>query len=66
VAELLDAVDVVVGVRAVCLLADRACDPADPCRAHVRWTEIQGRVHEPLATTSLAGLLGGGQASDDA
>jgi hypothetical protein len=65
VAELLDAVDVVVGVRAVCLLADRACDPADPCRAHVRWTEIQGRVHEPLATTSLAAQEAG-QASDDA
>jgi Rrf2 family transcriptional regulator, iron-sulfur cluster assembly transcription factor len=41
-----------------CLLGDSYCNPRVPCAAHYRWTAITVARREPLATTTLADLLG--------
>ena len=41
-----------------CLLGAGACNPARPCAAHHRWTAILAARRAPLATTTLADLLG--------
>lgn len=42
----------------VCLLGDRPCDALHPCAAHGRWAAILHAAREPLATTTIAQLLG--------
>ena len=42
-----------------CLVADRPCDPDDPCEVHTRWTTLVEQVLRPLEETSMADLLGG-------
>ena len=49
-----------------CLLGARPCDPAHPCAAHQRWTAITAARRAPLATTTVADLLGGGDRPDAA
>ena len=46
-----------------CLLGARPCDPAAPCAAHHRWTAITAARRAPLATTTVADLLGGSVAA---
>ena len=41
-----------------CLLGDAPCDPRIPCAAHSRWTAVTVARREPLATTTLADLMG--------
>jgi Rrf2 family protein len=41
-----------------CLLGGGACDPTRPCAAHGRWQAITKTRREPLATTTVADLLG--------
>lgn len=55
--RVLDAVDEPRRDRPVCLLGDRLCDAADPCRAHARWSELLERVSRILEETTLADLL---------
>jgi Rrf2 family protein len=57
-AEVVEAVDEVT-VPAACLLGDRRCDPARPCDAHARWSELRERILRPLAETTIADLLAG-------
>lgn len=40
-----------------CLLGDRPCDPADPCRAHERWTRVTETSRAPFEGTTVADLL---------
>jgi Rrf2 family protein len=42
----------------VCLLGGRPCNAAAPCAAHRRWTAITDAARAPLATTTVADLLG--------
>jgi Rrf2 family protein len=42
-----------------CLLGALPCDPANPCRAHNRWTAIIEARRTPLARTTVADLLAG-------
>ncbi|HEX8907182.1 MAG TPA: Rrf2 family transcriptional regulator [Longimicrobiaceae bacterium] len=42
-----------------CLLGAAPCDPAHPCAAHGRWTEIRNARRTPLAHTTVAELLAG-------
>jgi Rrf2 family protein len=42
-----------------CLLGNRPCDPANPCAAHRRWTAIAAARRAPLASTTVADLIGG-------
>ena len=42
-----------------CLLGTAPCDPARACAAHHRWTAIRQAQRAPLATTTVADLLGG-------
>jgi Rrf2 family protein len=42
---------------AQCLLGNRACDPANLCKAHERWLGITQSTRHALATTSIASLL---------
>jgi len=44
--------------QARCLLGTKPCDPARPCAAHHRWTALTAARREPLATTTVADLLG--------
>ena len=39
-----------------CLLADRACNPAEPCAVHGRWTAVIAAPQAPLDVT-IAELL---------
>lgn len=57
-AEILAAVDEPSEPESVCLLGDRACDPAKPCAAHRRWFEVQEHIADLMARTTLADLLG--------
>lgn len=41
-----------------CLLGGGYCDPAKPCGAHHLWSAIKESRREPLATTTIADLLG--------
>ena len=41
-----------------CLLGTGRCNPAEPCAAHQRWTAITAAQREPLASTTVADLLG--------
>lgn len=41
-----------------CLLRDAECDPAHPCTAHRRWTDITQRAREPLLRTAISELCG--------
>lgn len=41
-----------------CLLRDAACDPAHPCTAHRRWTDITRNAREPLLRTAISELCG--------
>ncbi len=43
----------------ICLLEDRPCDPAHPCRAHSGWSEWTRNAQRMLERTTLADLLGG-------
>ena len=40
-----------------CLLGTGACNPAKPCAAHNRWTQVRNAAHSALAATSLADLI---------
>ena len=42
----------------MCLLGGRPCDASAPCVAHRRWTAIADAARAPLATTTVADLLG--------
>lgn len=41
-----------------CLLGTVPCDPAHPCAAHHCWTGIMAARRAPLASTTVADLLG--------
>ena len=41
----------------MCLLGAAPCDPASPCTAHPRWSQITAARREPLTTTTIADLL---------
>lgn len=43
-----------------CLLGTGPCNPARPCAAHQRWTEITNAQRAPLAATTVAELIGTG------
>ena len=43
-----------------CLLGGGQCNPALPCAAHHVWSSITETRREPLATTTVADLIGGG------
>jgi Rrf2 family protein len=43
--------------QAICMLGDRPCSARTPCAAHVRWMQVQGAMHAPLRSTSIADLL---------
>lgn len=40
-----------------CMLGDRACDPANPCAAHERWSSITRAYRTALDTTTIAELI---------
>jgi Rrf2 family transcriptional regulator, iron-sulfur cluster assembly transcription factor len=46
----------------MCLLGGVPCSGATPCDAHHRWSAIAQSARGPLATTTVAELLGLGQA----
>jgi len=39
-----------------CLLRDAECNPAHPCSAHPRWTEITIVAREPMLRTTISEL----------
>ncbi|MEO8624471.1 MAG: Rrf2 family transcriptional regulator [bacterium] len=41
-----------------CLLADVPCDPAHPCSAHTRWTQITIDARQPLLRSAISELCG--------
>jgi Rrf2 family protein len=41
-----------------CMLGGGPCDPERPCAAHGKWSMITKSRREPLATTTVADLLG--------
>ena len=41
-----------------CLLGGGPCDPSQPCAAHNLWSSITRTRREPLATTTVADLIG--------
>lgn len=41
-----------------CLLGAGPCDPTRPCAAHQRWTSVAEARRAPLASTTIADLLG--------
>ena len=41
-----------------CMLGGGPCDPERPCDAHGKWSMITKSRREPLATTTVADLLG--------
>lgn len=47
-----------------CLLGTAPCDPAAPCAAHARWTAVVAARRDPLASTTVADLVGHGRAHD--
>jgi DNA-binding IscR family transcriptional regulator len=47
-----------------CMLGTAPCDTAHPCAAHECWTALMRARREPLATTTIATLLGAGLAVD--
>lgn len=49
-----------VRATATCLMGDRPCDPTAPCEAHARWSELTDRVLRPMAETTIADLVDGG------
>ena len=48
----------------MCLLGGRPCDATAPCVAHRRWTAIADAARAPLATTTIADLLGAPAAAE--
>lgn len=42
-----------------CLEGGRACNAAEPCAAHERWTAVRAAAREPMERTTIADLLGG-------
>jgi Rrf2 family protein len=40
-----------------CLLGTGACNPAQPCAAHHRWTRVRNAAQTALSATTLADLL---------
>lgn len=40
-----------------CLLGTGPCNPATPCAAHHRWSQVRNAAQSALAMTSLADLL---------
>ena len=56
-----DIVDVFAETRLTpnaCLMANRRCNPAEPCIAHERWTELTQRARIPLMRTMISELCG--------
>jgi len=43
----------------VCLLGNRKCNTAAPCRAHLQWLTVNEALWAPLRSTTLADLLDG-------
>ena len=43
---------------AACLLGGRPCEPANPCRAHARWTSWTSTITSMMESTMLSDLLG--------
>jgi Rrf2 family protein len=43
--------------RPACLLGGTECDAANPCDAHVRWSELRDAVRAPLRDTTVADLV---------
>ncbi len=41
-----------------CLMGDAPCNPEAPCVAHARWTAIETARRAPLATTTIAEMIG--------
>jgi Rrf2 family protein len=41
-----------------CLLGNKPCDLRNPCTAHETWSRITATRREPLATTTIADLVG--------
>ena len=41
-----------------CLLSRKACDPSNPCAAHVKWTAITEAALHGIENTTIAELLG--------
>ncbi len=41
-----------------CLIGGTACDPANPCQSHHRWSAIIAARRTPFAQTTVASLLG--------
>ncbi len=41
-----------------CLLGNKPCDSNKPCTAHEMWLQITATRREPLATTTIADLIG--------
>lgn len=48
----------------MCLLRNHLCDPANPCSAHARWSDVSGSARDAMATT-IATLLGAPATSPD-
>ena len=40
-----------------CIMANRLCNPDDPCAAHERWSDITRRAREPLMRTMISELF---------
>ncbi|HEU4556686.1 MAG TPA: Rrf2 family transcriptional regulator [Longimicrobium sp.] len=55
-AEVVDTFDDV-RPKPMCLLGDRPCDAAHPCRAHAAWDRVTAAMRHPLHATTLADLL---------
>lgn len=49
----------------LCLLGNGACDPANPCIAHVRWSAARRAASDAVGRFRLSDLLGGARATDD-
>jgi Rrf2 family transcriptional regulator, iron-sulfur cluster assembly transcription factor len=43
--------------HARCLLGDRACDPAQPCAAHLRWAPVKAHFNDFIHSTTVADLI---------
>lgn len=41
-----------------CIMGNRPCNPANPCVAHERWTDVTERARTPLMRTTIAELCG--------
>jgi Rrf2 family protein len=48
-----------VAVNPRCMLGNRPCDHARPCRAHAAWTAVTSARRSPFLNTTIADLLSG-------